>query len=467
MAASHFERLTALDAAFLEIEDENCPMHVGAVAIFDPGPLVRPEGGFDIERFTKYVESVLTPRYRQRLDWMPVTGDPVWVDDAHFNLHYHVRHLSLPHPGDERLLKRLAGHVVSLPLDRNRPLWELWVVEGLAHGRFAVITKTHHCMIDGVGTSDLMTASMQIRPDASVSEPKPWTPRPAPGALGMAARELRRRAGLGLSALGAAADSVAHPLGAISALSEGMAGLGETLGAAMHRASATPFNIEIGPHRRFDWLRYDLDDVKEVKDRLGATVNDVVLANVAGALRSFLIQRDEDVSNLDFRALVPVNLRTEDDSGQLGNRVATVAAPLPLGEPDPRRRLAQVVEAMGKLKASRQVGGMEMMAEIGEWGLTRLFTQFARLTAISRPFNVVVTNVPGPQIEAYLLGSPLREAYPLVPLFKNQALGIALFSYHGGLFWGLNADWDALPDLHVLVEALTLDFQALQQAAQA
>jgi WS/DGAT/MGAT family acyltransferase len=467
MAGSHYERLTAVDATFLEVEDENCPMHVGAVGIFDPGPLTRPEGGFDIDRFAKYVESVLAPRYRQRLSRMPVTGDPVWVDDARFNLHYHVRHLSLPHPGDERLLKRLAGHVMSLPLDRSRPLWELWVVEGLAHGRFAVITKTHHCMVDGVGTSDLMTASMQTRPDASVSEPKPWKPRPAPGALGMAASELRRRAGMGLSAVGAAADAVVHPLRAVTAVGEGVAGLGDILGAALHRVSPTPFNIDIGPHRRFDWLRYDLDDVKEVKNRLGATVNDVVLANVSGALRSFLIQRGEDVSDLDFRAMVPVNIRTEDDSGQLGNRVATVATPLPLGEPDPRKRLAQVVEAMGEVKASRQVGGMEMMEEISEWGLTRLFTQFARLTAISRPFNVVVTNVPGPQIEAYLLGSPLREAYPLVPLLKNQALGIALFSYHGGLFWGLNADWDALPDLHVLVEALALDFQELKKAAQA
>jgi WS/DGAT/MGAT family acyltransferase len=466
MSGSHYERLTALDASFLEIEDENCPMHVGAVAIFDPGPLTSSEGGFDIELFTKFVESVLAPRYRQRLAWMPVTGDPVWVDDARFNLHYHVRHLRLPHPGDERLLKRLAGHVMSLPLDRSKPLWELWVVEGLAHGRFAVITKSHHCMIDGVGTSDLMTASMQIRPDASVSEPKRWTPRPAPDALGMAAGELRRRAGMGLSVLGAAADAVTHPLRAISPVREGVAGLGEIVEAGLHRVSATPFNIEIGPHRRFDWLRYDLDGVKEVKNRLGATVNDVVLANVAGALRGFLIQRGEDVSNLDFRAMVPVNIRSEDESGRLGNRVATVAAPLPLGEPDPRQRVAQVVEAMGKVKASRQVGGMETMAEIGEWGLTGLFTQFARLAAISRPFNVVVTNVPGPQFEAYLLGSPLREAYPLVPLFKNQALGIALFSYHGGIFWGLNADWDALPDLHVLVEALALDFQELEKAAR-
>jgi WS/DGAT/MGAT family acyltransferase len=466
MAASHYERLTALDAAFLEIEDENCPMHVGAVGIFDAGPLTRSGGGFDIERFTKYVESVLTPRYRQRLARMPLSGDPVWVDDARFNLHYHVRHMSLPHPGDDRLLKRLAGHAMSLPLDRSKPLWELWVVEGLARGRFAVITKTHHCMVDGVGTSDLMAASMQTRADASVSEPTPWKPRPVPSALGMAVGELHRRAGLGLSALGAAADAIAHPLRAVAAVREGVEGLGETLGASLHRSSPTPFNLEIGPHRRFDWLRYDLADVKQVKNRLGATVNDVVLANVAGALRSFLIQRGEDVYDLDFRAMVPVNVRTEDESGQLGNRVATVAVPLPLGEPDPRRRLAQVARAMGEVKASRQVSGMETMQEISEWGLAWLFTQLARLAAISRPFNVVVTNVPGPQIQAYLLGSPLREAYPLVPLYKNQALGIALFSYHGGVFWGLNADWDALPDLHVLVEALALDFQELKKAAQ-
>jgi diacylglycerol O-acyltransferase len=466
MAATHYERLTALDASFLAIEDENCPMHIGAVGIFEPGPLMRVEGGLDVERFTRFVESVLAPRYRQRLAWMPVNRDPVWVDDARFNLHYHVRHVGLPHPGDERQLKRLAGHVMSLPLDRSRPLWELWVVEGLAERRFAVITKTHHCMVDGVGTSDLMTASMQVHPDASVSEPRPWQPRPAPSDLGLAAGELRRRARLGLSALGAAADAMAHPRRALTALRQGVAGLGEIVGAGLHRVSPTPLNTEIGPHRRFDWLRYDLDDVKEVKNRLGATVNDVVLANVAGALRSFLMQRGEDVSHLDFRAMVPVNIRSQEESGRLGNRVATVAAELPLGEPDARQRLARVVATMREVKASHQVGGMEIMEEISDWGLTRLFIQFARLAALSRPFNIVVTNVPGPQIEAYLLGSPLREAYPLVPLFENQALGIALFSYHGGLFWGLNADWDALPDLHSVVEALALDFQELQKAAR-
>jgi diacylglycerol O-acyltransferase len=465
MGAAHYERLSAVDASFLELEDENCPMHVGAVGIFDPGPLTRPEGGFDIARFTKFVESVLVPRYRQRLARMPVTGDPIWVDDARFNLQYHVRHLSLPHPGDERQVKRLAGHVMSLPLDRNKPLWELWVVEGLAQGGFAIITKTHHCMVDGVGSADLMTASMQVSPDASVSEPKPWAPRPAPSALDLVAGELRRRAGLGFTALGAAASAVAHPLRTVSAVREGMLGLGEMLGSGLHRVSPTALNTAIGPHRRFDWLRYDLGDVKEVKNRLGGTVNDVVLANVAGALRSFLAKRGEDVDGLDFRAMVPVNIRTGAETGRLGNRMATMTASLPLGESDPCRRLAQVVESMEEVKASHQADGVEVMEEIAEWGLTDLFIQLARLSAVSQPYNVVVTNVPGPQIEAYLLGSPLREAYPLVPLYGNQALGIALFSYNGGLFWGLNADWDALPDLHDLVEALALDFQALREAA--
>ena len=465
VAYTHYERLSALDAAFLEVEDENAMMHVGAVAVFDPGPLSRPDGGFDIERFRRFVESVLQPRYRQRVERIPLTGDPIWVDDARFNLHYHVRHLSLPRPGDERLLKRLAGHVMSLPLDHRRPLWELWVVEGLPKNRFAILTKAHHCMVDGVGSADLMTASMQLAPDATVREPRPWIPRPAPGGLELAFGELARRVGQGGAALGALRDAASHPLRTASALRAVASGLGEAFGASLHRTSPTPLNGSIGPHRRFDWLRYDLADVKAVKNRLGGTVNDVVLANVAGALRHFLTRRGEDVGRLDFRAMVPVNVRRKEEAGQFGNRVSMLAASLPLDEPDPRGRLARVVETTGALKASHFSEGIETIEEISEWGLTRLFTQLSRLTALSRPFNIVVTNVPGPQVEAYLLGCPLRAVYPLVPLYKNQALGIALFSYDGGLFWGLNADWDALPDLHEMAEALREDFESLQKAA--
>jgi diacylglycerol O-acyltransferase / wax synthase len=465
MSDSHYEPLSALDATFLAIEDENSPMHVGAVAIFEPGPLSSPDGGFDIERFGRFVESQLVPRYRQRIIALPVTGEPAWVDDARFNLHYHLRHLALPRPGSMRQLKRLAGHVVSLPLDRNKPLWELWLVEGLEGGGFAVITKAHHCMIDGVGSADLMTSSMQLTPDATVHEPRRWVPRPAPGAGGLLLGEARRRVGAGFGAVRAARDAALHPLQTAAGLGGALGGLGEAFGAGLHRASATPLNVEIGPHRRFDWLRYELGDVKELKNRLGGTVNDVVLANVAGGLRRFLSARGEDVSGLDFRAMVPVNLRTRDEHGAFGNRVASLAAPLPLDEPDPRERLARVVETTRELKGSRQVQGFETLEEVGEWGLGQLLTRFARLAALGRPFNVVVTNVPGPQVQAYLLGSPLREVYPLVPLYRNQALGIALFSYCGGLFWGLNADWDALPDLHDLVDALRADFEELRKLA--
>jgi WS/DGAT/MGAT family acyltransferase len=465
MAYSHYERLSAVDAAFLEIEEESCPMHVGAVAVFDAGPLSLPDGGLDIERFRRFVESVLQARYRQRIARMPVTRRPIWVDDPHFNLNYHVRHVSLPHPGDERELKRLAGHAFSLRLDRSKPLWELWLVEGLAGNRFAVISKAHHCMVDGIASADLLTSSMQLTPDATVPEPRPWRARPAPGVLDLALGEAGRRLRQGRAALQALRDVLVHPLRTLESLREAAAGLGDAVAASSHQTSQTLLNTEIGPHRRFDWLRYDLAQVKEVKNRLGGTVNDVVLANAAGGLRRFLAERGEAVDQLDFRAMVPVNIRTRDDSGVLGNRVATLAVELPLGEPDPSRRLSRVIEATRAAKESRLVRGMKLIEQISEWGLDQIFVQLARQTALTRPFNVVVTNIPGPQVEAYLLGAPLVAAYPLVPLYKNQALGIALFSYHGGLFWGLNADWDLLPDLHRLVDALAADFEELRKAA--
>jgi WS/DGAT/MGAT family acyltransferase len=466
MADSHYERLTAVDAAFLAIEDENSPMHVGAVAVFEAGPLSLPEGGVDIDRFRSFVEAVLQPRYRQRLARMPVSQRPIWVDDPHFNLHYHVRHVSLPHPGDERQLKRLAGHVFSLPLDRSKPLWELWLVEGLAGNRFAVITKAHHCMVDGIASADLLTSTMSLTPDPAVPESLPWRARPAPGPLDLALGEAARGARNGRVALRALGDAALHPLRALDSLRDAVVGLGEAVAASSHRTSETLLNTQIGPHRRFDWLRYDLAHVKQVKNRLGGTVNDVVLANAAGGLRRFLSERGEKVAELDFRAMVPVNIRSRDEKGVMGNRVATLAVPLPIDEPDPRQRLARVIETTRQAKGSKLVRGMTLIEQISEWGLDAIFTQLARQTALTRPFNVVVTNIPGPQVKAYLLGAPLVAAYPLVPLYKNQALGIALFSYCGGLFWGFNADWDLLPDLHYLVDAVASDFEELRKAAE-
>ncbi|MGH7790376.1 MAG: WS/DGAT/MGAT family O-acyltransferase, partial [Candidatus Binatia bacterium] len=468
MSYSHYDRLTALDASFLGIEDHSCHMHVGSVGIFDAGPLRSRDGDLDMDRIMAMADAILArhPRFRQKLAYVPLLGSPVWVDDARFNLSYHVRHAALPPPGTDRQLKRLAGRIMSQQLDRGKPLWELWYIEGLRDDRFAVIAKIHHCMVDGVAGTDLMASMMGPDPHhVPSSKGSKWMPRPAPSALQLLTDETLRRAGLPLDVARAAGTLVAHPRRALGTLRDALGSVGEVLLASASSATPTPLNCDIGPHRRFDWVRLDLDVVKSIKNHLGATVNDVVLAIVAGALRRFLAQRGESVDDLTFRAMIPVNMRQTSEHAQLGNRVSLMVAALPLAEPDPVRRLQHVVETMRTLKGSNQRHGTELLAEVSDRLSGSLLTQFARLTSRALPYNIVVTNVPGPPFPVYTLGAPLREVYPLVPLFANQGLGIALFSYDGGLYWGFNADWDALPDLHDLVDAVAAECETLRRAA--
>jgi diacylglycerol O-acyltransferase len=470
MAYTYYERLSALDASFLALEDHDCHMHIGAVAIFESAPLLRPDGGIDIDRIRSLMEAGLhrIPRYRQRLAWIPVLNNPVWIDDTRFNLAYHLRHTHLPMPGDERQLKRLVGRLMSQQLDRGKPLWEMWVVEGLQDGRFALVTKIHHCMIDGVGSVELTGSVMRPtpEPDPRLHAPPPrWIPRSAPSGARMLADEACRRAFEPLTLARALGRSLTDVRGNVEGARRATAGLVRALATSFQPASPTPLNQEIGPHRRFDWIPMDLGAVREVKARLGGTVNDVVLAIVAGALRRFLRRRGMPVRGLDFRAMVPVNVRSEDEHDALGNRVAMLVARLPLDEPDARRRLEKVSQETQSMKESGQARGVRLIEELSDHGFTALFTQFARMAARSRPYNVVVTNVPGPQFPVYVEGARLLESYPLVPLFREQALGIALLSYDGKLFWGFNADWDGLPDLHDIVEAISAEFDALRAAA--
>jgi diacylglycerol O-acyltransferase / wax synthase len=471
MAYSHYERLTALDATFLEVEDANAHMHVGAVSLFDAAPLIAADGTIDMDRIRRMVEVSLhrVPRYQQRLAWIPVFGYPVWIDDARFNLNYHLRHVSLPKPGDERLLKRLTGRIMSQQLDRGKPLWELWIVDGVEGNRVAMITKAHHCMIDGVGSAELsgslIRASAEL--ERRLDDPPRWIPRPAPTPSELLLGEMARRAAEPFGVLRAAREALADPRGALRAVGDAVLGIGEALAAGMQPASPTPLNIDIGPHRRFDWLDMQLDAIRDVRTRLGGTVNDVVLATVSGALGRFLRGRGLRVEDLDFRAMIPVNIRTEEKRESLGNQIAMMVAHLPLAERDPRRRLQRVIESTRELKRSRQALGVKTLEEVSDWTLTTLFSAFARLSTATRPYNIVVTNVPGPQFPTYFLGAEMRSVYPLVPLNRNQALGIALFSYNGGLYWGFNSDWDAVPDLHELVDAVGHEFEQLRQAALA
>jgi diacylglycerol O-acyltransferase / wax synthase len=468
MAYSHYDRLTALDATFLEIEEANVHMHVGAVGIFDARPLRRADGGLDIDRIIAVSDASLrkTPRFRQRLAHVPLFGYPVWVDDDRFNLVYHLRHAALPPPGDVRQLKRLTGRIMSQQLDRGKPLWEMWFVDGLENDHFAVITKVHHCMIDGLSGVDLLAALITVDPNAGAAhEQKRWLPRPAPTPAELLRDELTRRAQLPVAALRAGLAALRDPAGTLKSARDAVEGIGGAIATGLAPASPTPLNVDIGPHRRFDWTHFDLQAVREVKNRLGGTLNDVVLTIVAGALRRFLKGRGEDPKALDFRAMLPVSVRTLAERGSLGNRVSFLVAALPLAERDPRARLRQVSETTAGLKRSKQVRGAEVLEEISDWTFSTLFIDFVRLAARQRSYNIVVTNVPGPQFPVFLLGARMKEIYPLVPLFTNQALGIALFSFDGGLYWGFNSDWDALPDLHELVEAVEHEFELLRETA--
>ncbi|HUO03568.1 MAG TPA: wax ester/triacylglycerol synthase family O-acyltransferase [Candidatus Binataceae bacterium] len=466
-----YERLSALDRSFLDVENQASHMHVAGVMILDSAPLTTPSGGIDIDRIRAGVAASLPmmTRYRQRIERVPVGGQPVWVDDDRFNLDYHVRHTALPRPGDEDQLKRLAGRIFSQQLDRGKPLWETWVIEGLDGGRFAMISKTHHCMIDGISAVDLVSTLLSPSPDVVELPPAaPWNPDPAPtpGELLVdeATRRIRSPFQLGETML----EAFQNPLDAFDSFTEQLGAIGETIGAGFSPASDTPFNHPIGPHRRFDWMVMDLAEVKSIKNRLGGTVNDVVLATVAGAVGAFLARRGfppERISSLDFRALVPVSVRTAAQRGTLGNRIAAWPAPLPIAEPDPRRRLEAVHAITADLKQSRQAMGAEVLARVSEWTVSTLLTVAMRMTARARAYNITVTNVPGPQMPLYMLGSRLLAAYPMGPLFENQALNIALLSYDGKLHWGLNADFDALPDLREMIAALQASFAALQKAA--
>lgn len=465
MTYCHYERLSAMDALFLDLEDHNSHMHIGSVSLFDAKSLLTEEGGIDIERFSRHLEATLLkhPRFRQRLAYVPGLGRPVWVDDTKFNLHYHVRHTCLPAPGDERMLKRLAGRVMSQQLDRGKPLWEIWLVEGVTGNRFALITKLHHCLADGMSGVDLAASMLSPDPDAEVDKPKSWIPRPAPSSTRLLADELRRRATAPLALITGSGGGIGAMAGDVK---DAALGLVETFDGGSGPASETPFDTDLGPHRRFDWLRMELDDVKLVRDRLCGTLNDVVLAVAAGALRRFLRNRGMAVETLNFRVMVPVSLRGGGERGAIGNRVAMMMVRLPLDERDPVERLRKICTETSERKSGHQSAATQLFARVADAIVPELTGPLARLGLRTHAANLVITNVPGPPMSVYLLGARMIESFPVVPLATGQALGIALLSYAGGLHWGFNSDWDALPDLHDLADGTATEFARLLAAAR-
>jgi diacylglycerol O-acyltransferase len=460
----HLDRLSAVDAGFLAQEKPNTHMHIGALALFEGEP---PRLG----EFLAHIESRLhlVPRYRQKLATPPLeTGRPLWVDDPNFNLAYHVRHTALPAPGDEDALLNMCARVFSQRLDRSKPLWELWLVEGLRGGGFVLISKTHHALVDGVSGVDLASVLFDLSPEGSAggNGGEPWVPRPEPSVAELAAHGLtgavRAVADVATGALGA----VSNPAEALGKAREVATGIGEVAWTALNAPPDTPFNVTPGPHRRIRVVRAGLDEFKLVKDEFGTTVNDVVLAVVTGALAYFMQARGRRTEGLELKAAVPVSVRSDAQRGALGNQLTQVMAPLPVFLDDPVGRLRYVKEAMDGLKESRQALAASAIASLQDFAPPTIHAQASRLNFSGRFFNLLVTNVPGPQFPVYVLGRRMTEIFPIPFLAGERALAIALMSYDGKVGFGLLGDYDALPDLDVVAEGIEASLAQLVALAQ-
>jgi diacylglycerol O-acyltransferase / wax synthase len=457
------DRLTGLDASFLHIEDASAHMHVASVMLFEGPP---PPYDELLEAFERRLP--LVPRYRQRLAFVPLgQGRPCWVDDPHLNLRYHVRSTALPSPGSERQLKDLAGRVFSQQLDRDKPLWEVWLVDGLEGDRFGMLSKTHHALVDGISGVDIISVLFDTSPEpAAPTDPGDrWLPRPLPSRAQLLAEALLDRTTIPAEIARSVRAVFRGPRRIAEGLRDAAVGVGAMAWAGLNPAPASPYNKSIGPHRRFTWVRADLRDIKAIKDELGGTVNDVVLGTVAGALGRHLRRRGQGTDGLELKAMVPVSVRTDIERGALGNRVAAIMAPLPVWCQEPVARLDVVREQLKDLKSGGQAVGAQVLTDLSGFAPPTIMGQASRLVARQRFFNVVVTNVPGPQFPLYLLGRRMLDPFPMVPLVKNQALGIALLSYDGRLNFGLVGDFDLLWDLDDLAHDVEESLAELAAAA--
>ena len=454
---SSSDRLTGLDASFLHLERDGAHMHVAATMIFDgPSP--------DFEEFKQHLEGRLhlVPRFRQKLRFVPLDqGRPVWVDDPHLNLDYHVRHTALPAPGDEAQLRTFAARVFSQGLDRSKPLWEMWIVDGLADDRFAIVSKSHHCLVDGVSGVDITTVLFDAEPEpAAVDDPPQWIPRPEPSELQLLGSALTERVTVPAEFARGVRALIRRPAQALGAVRHAIGATGSFAGRGLS-APESPLNVDIGPHRRFAWVRADLADLRRIKDVYGGTVNDVVLTVVSGALGRHLRSLGHDTDGLTLKAMVPVSIRTPEQHGSLGNQVTAMMAPLPVWCEDPIERLGIVRRAMGNLKQSKQAVGANLLAEMTDFAPPTIVSQAARLQPRQRFFNLVVTNVPGPQFPLYVLGRQLRDIFPMVPLAKRQAVCVGIMSYDGGINFGLVGDYEGLPTLGGLAGDLNDELENL------
>lgn len=466
MSSYMYDRLSAQDNSFLVVETDHVPMHVAAIGIYKTCDLAGPHGGVDIRKLKRALQAQLhrIPRYRQKLQWVPIEQRPVWVDDEHFNIDYHVRHAALPQPGGIEELKKLTARITTRRLDRTRPLWEMWVIEGLSEDRFAMVTKIHHCMVDGQSGADVAQILMSPSPEHESADARPFRPRPSPSGRELLWDAVQRRLTLPIKLASELNHFREESDDMMTEVGTRVKAVADLAGWGLAPSSSTPINGSLSPHRRVDWLTLPLADVKRAKNALGCTVNDIVIATVTGAVRQYLIHRGVDPDHVDFRVSAPVSVRRDDEQGKLGNRVSAWIISLPLEESNPLKWVSRVNKVTSELKKSRQALAIDMVMATAEYLPPSWMGLAAR--AASGPINMIVTNVAGPQFPLYLLGAKLLELHPQVPLMEGTGLGIALMSYDGKLHVGLNADYEMVPDLGIFTALVAQAFMAISDAAE-
>jgi WS/DGAT/MGAT family acyltransferase len=459
------DRMSPQDAMFLAVEDDRNPMHIGNVCVLEGPP---PTYGELVRTVASNLAFV--PRYRQRVRFVPLQlGRPVWVDDPHFQILYHVRRTAIPQPGGAEELRNLAGRVFAQNLDRGKPLWELWMVEGLEDGRWALLSKVHHCMVDGVSGTDLLTVLLDRERKPPPTRVAPWRPAGEPGDLHLLADAL--------------ADGIVDPVNrfrglpvvARAAVASGLGmdnltdlwNLVSSLGSWAQPAAGS-LNGPIGPHRRWSWAASSLEQVKEIRTALGGTVNDVVIAAITRGFRDLLIGRGEQVDGRVVRTLVPVSVRRESEKGVYNNRVSGLFPGLPVGLDDPVERLHAMRKQMERFKRSGQAVAGDVLTQLSGYAPPMLLSVSARLATRfeQRLVQTVTTNVPGPQYPLYAAGRQMLYAYPYVPIAGTVRIGIAIFSYLGGLNFGVTGDYDSVPDLDVLTRGIESGMRELQTVAR-
>jgi diacylglycerol O-acyltransferase len=443
------EWMSAIDSSFLHVENDTTPMHIGGVSIFEGPP-----PPFEDLRAMVAGKLELVPRYRQKVRFVPLSaGPPVWVEDPHFSLDYHMRHTAIPAPGTEEQLRQMASRVFSQHLDRNKPLWELWAVEGLQGGRWALLSKVHHCMVDGVAATDLMSVMFS---DTTTGSPSGrWSAPPEPSGLEVLVRTIVRRASPA-GQLDALRRALGAPLQTARSLGE-IARAIAAAGPSMRPVSASSLTGPIGPHRRWSWADTRLADVKTVRASLGGTVNDVVLTLITNGFRELLESRGEEIAeDRVVRTMVPVSVRRRGERGVYNNRVSAVFARLPVGLPDPLLRLERIRAEMDGVKQSKQAVAGDVLTSLSGFAPPLLLALGSRLVTLSPRLNMhtATTNVPGPQQPVQTLGCRMLQSYPFVPVVGSIRIVVAIFSYDGGLYFGVTGDYDGAPDIDVLTAGI-------------